>query len=163
MPGAEIIGYCLMVVAIVLFLLEIKTPGLGALAAVGAVALLAGIFLVFGFTWATLPVIVGLGVPLIAFVSFLAVLAHRARSNKVVTGKAGMIGLEGKAETDLLPEGKVVVRGELWDAVSPVRLPRGQQVRVTGVRGLKLEVSDASSSAPIAQRSVIGDERVDGS
>lgn len=161
MTTTEIIGYGLMVVAVVLFLVELKTPGLGAVAALGAIALIAGIAVTFGLSWATLPVIIGIGIPLIVFFGFLAVLAHRARGNKVVTGDAGMIGLEGKAETDLIPEGKVVVRGELWDAVSPVRLPRGHQVRVTGVRGLKLEVSDASHDGRLRGRSVIGDESVD--
>jgi len=152
-----------MVVAVLLFLLEIKTPGMGALGGVGAIALVAGILLVFGLSWATLPVALGLAIPLITFFAFLAVLAHRARGNKVVTGEAGMIGLEGMTETELLPEGKVIVRGELWDAVSPVRLPRGHHVRVTGVRGLKLEVSDATGGRLVQQRSFIGDETIDGS
>jgi membrane-bound serine protease (ClpP class) len=101
-------------------------------------------------------VLIAAAIPLLALFSFLAVLAHRARYNKVVTGDAGMIGLEGRAETDLLPEGKVLVRGELWDAWSPMRLERGQPVRVTGVRGLLLEVAAASGHcAVLPPRSVV--------
>ena len=74
-----------------------------------------------------------------------------------MTGDVGMIGLEGRAETDLLPEGKVFVRGELWDAVSVGRLERGHPVRVTGVRGLRLEVADAAADPSVPPpRSVVG-------
>ena len=35
---------------------------------------------------------------------------------KVTTGMAGMIGLHGKAQTAIAPEGTIFVRGELWRA-----------------------------------------------
>ena len=46
----------------------------------------------------------------------------------------------GVAETDLNPEGKVKVRGELWDAVSAAPLRRGRRVKLVGLDGLKLRV-----------------------
>lgn len=156
MQSTEILGIGLIALSVLLFVLEIKAPGFGALGIGGAVALVAGVFLAFGLTSAALPVLIAATIPLIGVVLFLALLAHRARQNKIVTGDDGMIGLEGKAETDLLPEGKVLVRGELWDAWSPVRLERGQPVRVTGVRGLRLEVSAASPDHAVLQpRSVV--------
>ena len=144
MSPTELMGLGLIIIAVLLFLLEVKVPGFGAVGAGGVVALVAGLILLFGLTTAALPVIAALAVPLVLFFAFLAVLAHRARKRKVVTGDAGMVGLEGQAETALMPEGKVFVRGELWDAWSPVRLERGAPVRVTGVRGLRLEVTAAS-------------------
>lgn len=141
MSPNELIGAGLIGLAVLFFLLEIKIPGFGLLGAGGVVALVAGIVALFGLSWATLPVLIAVAVPLAGLFAFMAVLARRAQQNKVVTGEAGMIGLEGRTETALLPEGKVLVRGELWDAWSPVRLERGAQVRVTGVRGLRLEVS----------------------
>lgn len=155
MSPTELVGLGLIGLSVLFFLLEIKAPGFGVLGAGGIVALLAGLIVLFGLSWATLPFLIAIAVPLIAFFAFMAVLAHRAHQGKVMTGDAGMLGLEGRAETDLLPEGKVMVRGELWDAWSPVRLERGAPVRVTGVRGLKLEVSATSSDRSLAPPSSV--------
>jgi membrane-bound serine protease (ClpP class) len=143
MGPTELIGFALLFLAVILFLLEIKAPGFGALGVAGTLALVAGLIVLFGLTPATLPILIAIAVPLVGLCAFLAVLAHRARRLKVVTGDAGMVGLEGRAETQLAPEGKVFVRGELWDAWSPVRLEAGTPVLVTGVRGLRLEVTAA--------------------
>ena len=161
MSPSEFLGVGLVLLSLVFFILEVKAPGLGALGAGGVIALVAGLYLLLGAS-VTLPLLVVAAVPIVAVFAFLTALAHRARRNKVVTGDVGMIGLEGRAETDLLPDGKVFVRGELWDAWSPVRLERGQPVRVIGVRGLRLEVSsaDADASLPPPPRSVVPlDER----
>jgi membrane-bound serine protease (ClpP class) len=144
MGPPEFVGLTLVVLAVFLLLLEVKVPGFGVLGVAGAVALVAGLVMLLGLTAASLPLLVALALPLIALFAFLAVLAHGARRRKVVTGDAGMVGLEGRAESALMPEGKVFVRGELWDAWSPVRLERGAPVRVTGVRGLRLEVTAVS-------------------
>lgn len=161
MSPTDILGLGLLLLSAVLMLLEIKTAGFGAFGIGGVVALIAGLWLLVGSSPYALPVLVVVALPLLAIFAFLAVLAHRARRNKVVTGDAGMIGLEGKAETDLVPDGKVLVRGELWDAWSPVRLERGEPVRVTGVRGLRLEVSAAAGRRTLAPRSVVTGEEDD--
>ena len=159
MSPTELVGLGLIGLAALFFLLEIKVPGFGVLGIGGVIALLAGLVALFGVSWATLPVLIGIAVPLVALFSFMAVIAHRAHRGKVVTGDAGMIGLEGRAETALLPEGKVMVRGELWDAWSPVRLDRGARVRVVGVRGLRLEVSAVGADRAISPpRSVVAAE-----
>ena len=162
MSPSEFLGVGLVLLSLTLFVLEVKAPGLGALGAGGIIALVTGLYLLLGASSISLPMLVVAVLPVLAVFAFLSVLANRARSNKIVTGDAGMIGLEGRAETDLLPDGKVFVRGELWDAWSPVRLERGQPVRVIGVRGLRLEVSsaDADASLPLPPRSVVPlDER----
>ena len=69
-----------------------------------------------------------------------AAAAIRARRSKVTTGTAGMMGLTGRAQTALAPEGTVFVRGELWRARSPMNVSRGEPVRVTGMHGLTLDV-----------------------
>ena len=156
MSPTELVGLGLIGLSVLFFLLEIKVPGFGVLGIGGVIALVAGLVALFGVSWATLPVMIAIAVPLAGLFVFMAVLAHRAQRAKVVTGDAGMIGLEGRAETALLPEGKVMVRGELWDAWSPVRLERGARVRVVGVRGLRLEVSDVGADRAISPpRSVV--------
>ena len=67
----------------------------------------------------------------------LVYLSHRKKS---ITGEEGMIGEEGMAKTDINPEGKVLVHGEYWNALSNRPIPSGSRVRVVRVHGLKIEV-----------------------
>ncbi len=53
---------------------------------------------------------------------------------------AGVIGLQGKALTDIEREGRVWVRGEYWWARAHAHIAAGAKVRVTGVEGMRLEV-----------------------
>jgi membrane-bound serine protease (ClpP class) len=57
-----------------------------------------------------------------------------------VTGREGLVGEIGEAQDDLAPRGRVFVHGEIWNAQSRLPVRRGQQVRVCGVNGLKLDV-----------------------
>ena len=59
---------------------------------------------------------------------------------RVLAGKQGMIGSVGEARTDIDPEGKVFVQGELWNAHAPSRVQMGEQVVVKKIEGLELEV-----------------------
>jgi membrane-bound serine protease (ClpP class) len=43
------------------------------------------------------------------------------------------------------PDGRVRYRGELWSARSEVPLAVGQQVRITGIEGLTLDVEPQAS------------------
>jgi membrane-bound serine protease (ClpP class) len=74
-------------------------------------------------------------------------IAVRARRNKVTTGVEGLVGKIGIAQTALMPEGKVFVHGEIWNATSLTPVGVGEQVRVRGVKGLRLEVEPASMAA----------------
>jgi len=153
MSPIEIVGIVLVVLAAILFILEIKAPGFGALGVCGSIALVAGLCALFGFS--VLPIAAAIAIPITAIALFLAALARKAREERVVTGHDGMIGLEGRVETLIAPEGKVFVRGELWDAWSPMRLEPGTPVRITAVRGLRLEVAPSHAGALRAPISVV--------
>jgi membrane-bound serine protease (ClpP class) len=73
---------------------------------------------------------------------FLVVLrlVVKARRRPPATGREGMVGATGEALGDLTPAGKVFVRGEIWDALSPEPVKKGDRVIVAAVRGLTLEV-----------------------
>lgn len=86
--------------------------------------------------WAALSVSVPIGV----ITAFLVGIALRARRAKVTTGPQGLVGEIGTTRTPLVPEGKIVVRGEIWNAVSSAELPEGQQVVIREVDGLTLKV-----------------------
>ena len=76
-----------------------------------------------------------------AFKSLLLMirLARRARHEKI-SPQSQMIGLTGRAQTSLDPEGMIFVRNELWPARSVFNIQAGQAVRVNGIDGLVLTV-----------------------
>jgi len=51
-----------------------------------------------------------------------------------------MVGAIAVARTELAPHGKVLVQGELWDAVSEEPIHEGEEVEVKTVVGLTLTV-----------------------
>ena len=83
---------------------------------------------------------IALALPFSLITMLLLSLVLRARRNKVVTGAEGMLGELGTALTPLTPEGKVFVRGEYWNAVSPAAVAAGVPIRVTAIDKLKLTV-----------------------
>ena len=76
-----------------------------------------------------IPVAIGLSLIFL----FLIILAVRVHMRKALTGREGLVGEIGMARTDLDPEGKVFVHGELWDAEAPENIPNGTKVRVSEV------------------------------
>jgi membrane-bound serine protease (ClpP class) len=52
-----------------------------------------------------------------------------------------MVGSIGVATTRLSPDGKLVIQGELWDAVSDTPAEAGTPAKVLRVEGLKLHVT----------------------
>jgi len=137
-------SFTLIIAAFVLFALEAKFATHGVLG-LGGIALLTigGLLLVDGpipqmrvQIWTAL----GVSVPLGVITVFLMTIALRARGSKVVTGLQGMIGAVGEARTDIDPEGKVFVQGELWNAHARSRVSLGEPVVVRSVEGLELEV-----------------------
>ena len=137
-------AFTLIIAAFVLFILEAKFATHGILGIAGIACLtLGGLLLVDGpipqmrvQLWTAL----GVSVPLGVITVFLMSIALKARRNKVVTGVAGLIGAIGEARTDIDPEGKVFVLGELWNAHAPSRVGMGDHVVVRKVEGLELEV-----------------------
>ncbi|HTV65751.1 MAG TPA: nodulation protein NfeD [Bryocella sp.] len=137
-------AFTLIIAAFVLFVLEAKFATHGVLG-LGGVALLTlgGLLLVDGpipqmrvNIWTAL----GVSIPLGAITVFLMSIALRARRNKVVTGQQGLVGAIGEARTDIDPEGKVFVLGELWNAHARSRVGMGDPIVVRKVEGLELEV-----------------------
>jgi len=87
--------------------------------------------------WALIPLVVGLG----AFSVMLYKLVGPVLNKKQITGREGMIGLEGKVVTPLAPEGVIKVRGELWKASSTeASISTDEEVIVVRLEGLKLLV-----------------------
>ena len=140
------VGLILILLAIGLFILEVKIQSYGILSVGGIIAMVIGSIMLIDAPIPELrpslkfiiPVAVGLSLIFL----FLIVLAIRAHAQKASTGREGLVDEIGEARTKISPEGKVFVHGELWNAVSDEEIPRGSKVRVTQVlKGLKIKVT----------------------
>jgi membrane-bound serine protease (ClpP class) len=80
--------------------------------------------------------------------SWLLYYALKARKLKVQTGKEALIGSNGKATTDLNPNGTVRVNGEFWEATAKngwIRM--SEPVKVVGMEGMFLIVETIEEKA----------------
>ncbi|MDQ3963841.1 MAG: hypothetical protein M3277_08025 [Actinomycetota bacterium] len=126
----------------ILVVLEIFVPG-GIAGFLGAAAVLLGLYLldILSAPWAITTLIVFTG-GLLAF----AVPALRARRQKVQVGAESVIGLIGRARTDISPEGSVGLKGIIWQAKSGAPIAAGADVRVRAAEGLTLIVEPTEAS-----------------
>ncbi|UCF68851.1 MAG: nodulation protein NfeD [Acidobacteriota bacterium] len=139
----------LLVVGIILFVLEIKVTSYGMLTIGGAACLGLGMWLLFPGNVPGLRVSPGLLLPLIvtlvALVAAVTFIVARTMAKPVTTGREGLIGLTGRATSELAPEGTVFVRGEYWRARATTTLAADTPVRVVAVDGLVLRVEPVDS------------------
>ena len=137
-------GVLLILLALGLFVAEAKVASYGLLTVGGLVAMILGGLMLVEAPVPEMQVGLQVLVPVAVAVAALAVtlvrLLLRSRRLSVTTGREGMVGLAGRAETALEPEGWVLVAGELWRARAGGRVPAGSRVVVTSVEGLTLGV-----------------------
>lgn len=133
-------GLLLILLAVILFIAEIKVASYGMLSLGGLISLTLGSLMLFqGVT-----VSLRLMAPTIALVGgfFVTVstVAFRAYRAKPQGGVDGLVGLKGLVKQPIDPEGLVFVHGEYWRAVSEEKLEPGDRVEVESVDGLTLKV-----------------------
>ena len=149
-------GVALILTAFILFALEAKFAAHGALGVGGIVTLILGALLLVDGPIPQMRIhpitAVAVSIPFGLLTIFLVNIAMRARSGKVVTGERGLIGEIGVAQTQLRPEGKVFVHGEIWNAYSPTNIEPGQTVRIAAVRDLVLTVEPVTVGAPVGSK-----------
>lgn len=71
---------------------------------------------------------------------FLCWLVWRTYRRGFGSGQSRMIGLLGKALTEVEREGRVMIQGEYWWARARTPIAAGENVRVIGIDGMQLEV-----------------------
>ncbi|MBE0711341.1 MAG: nodulation protein NfeD [Candidatus Aminicenantes bacterium] len=142
------VGLGLVLLAVILFILEVKVQSFGMLAVGGIAAMIIGSLMLIKAPIDELRpslrfvIPVALGVSLI--VVFLLTLVFRAQARRSFSGREGMIGEMGTARTDLAPSGKVFVHGELWTAEAEEPVRTGEKVKVLEfLEGLKIKVGKA--------------------
>lgn len=142
-------GVAFIILAIILFLVEIKVVSYGLLTIGGVISLILGSIMlietdsaldVMKISWQIIVFIVLLTV---AFFAFAIGMAARAQKRKPTTGWDGMIGETGNAISDLNPAGQISIHGEIWNAESHdgSTIANGSKVVVKRVSNLKLIVS----------------------
>jgi membrane-bound serine protease (ClpP class) len=147
------IGILLILLAIVMFILEIKVVSYGMLTVGGVIALVIGSIMLIDGPIPEMRVPLSFVLPVSIVVSGLIVfvvwLAARAHGVRVDTGREGLVGAVGVVLDELAPEGKIFIHGEIWDAAStggPV--PKDAKVRVVRVDELSLTVEPAGAEPP---------------
>jgi len=141
------VGILLMILAVILFIAEIKVVSYGLLSVGGIVSLTLGSVMLFESGEDAMRVSWSIIVPTVAAVSaffiFALGLVVRAWMRQPLTGTQGLVGELGVAVTDIDKEGKVAIHGEYWNARSDQRIPKGSKVRVASVEGLHIKVTPA--------------------
>jgi len=144
-------GVALILFGILLFVLEIKITSYGLLSVGGAISLLLGSIMLINsessleFVSISWGVIIPAVLFTILFFLFAIGMGVRAQRRKPVTGAEGLVGETGEAMTELNPEGRVRVHGEIWSARSAEgTIPAGTQVRVRHIENLLITVTRAS-------------------
>jgi membrane-bound serine protease (ClpP class) len=143
-------GLALIALGIAMMVGEMLMPSFGALGVGGIIAFVVGSIMLmdtdlpgFGISWQ----VVG-GVALTAALLLMLMMAMLARSQRraVITGEEEMIGSIGQVIDWATGEGRVRVRGEIWQARGPAGLAPGRKIRITAIHGLTLDVEPAPSA-----------------
>jgi membrane-bound serine protease (ClpP class) len=141
-------GLLLMILALILFILEVKIVSHGALTIGGIISMVFGSLLLFEspvpYMRASLTVILTVVAATALFFIFAMSMAIRAQRRKVTTGDKGLVGEVAVARTPLNPEGDVFIHGEIWKAEADQPVEKGEKVIVTGVEKLTLKVTKYS-------------------
>jgi membrane-bound serine protease (ClpP class) len=151
-------GVLLILLAIVMFIAEIKVVSHGVLTAGGLASMILGSMMLIDtpvpYMRISVGAIIGTAVGTAGFFLFVVGAGVRALRTKTKTGMEGLVGEIGVVRTRLAPRGQIFLRGELWNAESEGEAEPGESVRVTGMDGLTLRVVPArrvtATSEPIA-------------
>lgn len=138
-------GLLLIILAIILFILEVKIVSHGVLTIGGIISMIIGSIMLFEspapFMKLSLKIILPAVVITALFFTLTLSLAFKAYRRKPVTGPEGLIGEEGVAGTDITKDGgMVLLHGERWSAYSDEPISKDEKVRVEAVSGLKIKV-----------------------
>ncbi len=147
-------GVIFLVLAFILFILEIKTPTFGALTAAGVGAFIVGALVLFNspgvpqFQRVNIPLVISTGIIVGASFAVLVGLGLRAQRAPIHVGQESLLGVIGIAREEINPNGQVLLQSELWtaeldDGAEPI-LP-GEKVKVVAVEGLRLKVRKNNS------------------
>jgi len=146
----NIAGVALIVLAVVLFLIDVFAPTHGVLTFGGVIAFFLGSLMLFerteGFYRLSIGIIIPATVVTALFFMFVAGAGWRAQLKPVKVGAEVMVGRTTTALTAINWQGgKVSLEGEYWNAVSDAPVALGSEVEIVGREGLLLKVKAKGS------------------
>ena len=140
------VGALLILLAIGLFVAEVKVQGFGILGLGGVVSMVIGMLILVDSPDPALRIglktALSMALPFAIIFTILVVAMFKSLKQAVTTGDVGMVGLIGIADTEINSGGRVRVRGEYWAARSSTPILPGRPVRVIGVDNLLLKVEE---------------------
>ena len=140
------IGVLLILLGVGLLVAELFITSLGLLFAAGLACFLIGGTMVFDrpelsdLTVSFWEVLIPIAAAMSVLGAFVVYSLSRTFMSHQTAGVDEMIGLVGRCEAAIDPEGKVFVRGEYWNSVSDERIAAGDPVEVLEIQGLTLVV-----------------------
>jgi membrane-bound serine protease (ClpP class) len=142
--SANYAGILLILLAVILFIAEIKITSYGVLSIGGIISLTLGSLMLFQSSVPYLRISWSVLVPSViltsAFFITIVGLTLRAHRRNPSTGYEGLVNMTAIACTDIAPEGKVFVHGEYWNARSTTSIEKGAAVRVVSAKDMILDV-----------------------
>ena len=137
-------GVLLILLAILMFIAEIKVVSHGVLTLGGLAAMVIGSVMLIDSPLPDMRIplttIILTALAVAAFFMFIVGAGVRALWSKTTTGREGLVGEVGVVRSPLAPRGQIFLRGEIWNAESEVPVEPGDSVRVTQIDGLTLHV-----------------------
>jgi membrane-bound serine protease (ClpP class) len=140
------VGVLLIVLAIGLFIAEVKVGGFGILGMGGITAMVIGMLILIDTPDPAVRIglytALAIALPFATIFLVLLFALFRSYRQKVSTGDQGMVGLIGIADNDIDSSGRVKVRGEYWFAHSASPITAGKKIKVLAVENLNLKVEE---------------------
>ncbi len=137
-------GLLLIILAVVLFILEVKVTSFGMLTVGGIVALTLGSVMLFDSPEAILRVSWKVIIPTVMltalFFSIIIGLAIKAQKRRPSIGNEALIGETGVAQTRIRKEGQILLHGEIWKATSEDTIKKGDSVKAISIKNLEVKV-----------------------
>ena len=144
----NVIGVMLIVVAGVLFVIDLQVQSV-ALTVGAAVSLVMGSVFIFPPADGVPPVspwlIAGVTLASIGFFGLALAAAIRAQRLRAKVTAETIIGKRGVVTTPIDPVGTVQVESELWTAVADEPISPGEEVEVVGLEGLRARIKRVTS------------------
>ena len=146
------VGLMLMFLGMGLLIAEVFVTSYGLLFSGGVICFLLGGSMLFDLPevsdlnvsfWS---VLVPITVAFSLFAGVVVFAVGRSMGREQTVGVAELIGLVGRAQTALAPEGRVFIRGEYWSARADEEISAGEAVQVAAVEGMRLRVRRASQN-----------------
>ncbi len=167
-----VLSFLLLLLGLAFVILELFIPSGGVLGCIAAVALIASVLVAFvgrSMTFGTIMLVVNVVVLMIVIPLAIriwpstpfgkAVLIERRDGDDVLPDDEEyrvlktLVGRQGKARTEMLPSGMVLIDGEEYDAVSVgVPIERGQRIQVVGLETNHIVVRPTADNEPLEER-----------